>query len=212
MNAIDHPEQIRVVPASDTRAELALWRNRLQSLILPPDLSDEDVVGCWLAAKATGRGRLAATTLAQYRTEAEHLFWYARQTGVPISNWGLDEFAAYIGLLQSPAPWAVRKAGVRRGRPTGGPFWGLCLTAQPARPKKSSRRSSTGCATSATCSLIPPPYCRPWAAATGISRPASFLCRRHCAGPRCNLGSPGRGIGPRGDSVEGARPVRGVSV
>ena len=43
-----------------------------------PDLSDEDVVG---------RGRLAVTTLAQYRTEAERLFWYARQTGVPISIW-----------------------------------------------------------------------------------------------------------------------------
>ena len=129
------PEQYRAVPASDTRAELALWRNRLQSLILPPDLSDEDFVGRWHAAKATGRGRLAATTLAQYRTEAERLFWYARHTGVPISNRGLDEFAAYVRFLQSPAPWAVRKAGVRRGRPTGGPFWGLCLPAQPARPK-----------------------------------------------------------------------------
>jgi integrase/recombinase XerD len=48
--------------------------NRLDSPILPPGLSDEAVVGRWLATKATGRGRLASTTLAQYRTEAERLF------------------------------------------------------------------------------------------------------------------------------------------
>jgi integrase len=124
MNAIDRPEPDRVVPANDARAELALRRNRLQSPILPPDLSDEDVVRRWLEAKPTGPGRLAATTLAQYRTEAERLFWYARQTGVPISNWGLDGFAAYIGFLRSPASWAIRKAGVRRGSPGWRPFLG----------------------------------------------------------------------------------------
>jgi hypothetical protein len=56
MNAIDRPEPDRFVPANDARAELAPRRNRLQSPILPPDLSDEDVVGRRLAAKATGRG------------------------------------------------------------------------------------------------------------------------------------------------------------
>lgn len=49
--------------------------NRAISPILPPGLSDAEVVARWLAA----------TTLAEYRTEAERLFWYARQTGVPIS-------------------------------------------------------------------------------------------------------------------------------
>jgi hypothetical protein len=48
-------------------------RNRRESLILPPDVSDDEVVGRRLAAMATGRGRLAATMLAQYRTEAERL-------------------------------------------------------------------------------------------------------------------------------------------
>jgi site-specific recombinase XerD len=98
--------------------------NRLESPILPRDLSDEQVVGRWLAAKATGRGRLAATTLAQYRIEAERLFWYAGKVGVPISNWTLDEFSTYIGFLQAPAPWAVRARGVRRGSPDWRPFLG----------------------------------------------------------------------------------------
>jgi len=62
------------------------------------------VVGRWLAAKATGRGRLATTTLARYRTEAERLFWYARKVNTPISAWGLNEFSGYIGFLQAPAP------------------------------------------------------------------------------------------------------------
>ncbi|SIO72899.1 Site-specific recombinase XerD [Burkholderia sp. GAS332] len=123
MSAVDRLAPDTAVASAATRAVV----NRRESPILPPDLSDEDVVGRWLAAKATGRGRLAATTLAQYRTEAERLFWYARQTGVPISNWGLDEFSAYIGFLQAPAPWAVRKHGVRRGSPDWRPFLGPFL-------------------------------------------------------------------------------------
>lgn len=98
--------------------------NRLASPILPPGLTDEAVVGRWLQAKATGRGRLAPTTLAQYRIEAERLFWYARQIGVPISGWGLDEFSGYIAFLQDPAPWAVRAKATRRGSPDWRPFLG----------------------------------------------------------------------------------------
>ncbi|MEM5387860.1 hypothetical protein VSR68_30360 [Paraburkholderia phymatum] len=86
--------------------------NRRDSPILPPGLSDEAGVARRLAAKATGRGRLAATTFAQYRTEAERLFWYARQTGTPISAWTLDEFSTYIAFLQAPAPWAGRARSV----------------------------------------------------------------------------------------------------
>ena len=48
--------------------------NRRESPNLPPNLSEDDVVGRWLGAKATGRGSLVITTLAQYRTEAERLF------------------------------------------------------------------------------------------------------------------------------------------
>jgi integrase len=98
--------------------------NRRESPILPPGLSDEEVVSRWLAVKALGRGRLSQTTLAQYRLEAERLFWYARHIAVPISHWTLDEFAAYIGFLQAPAEWAVRRRGVRRGSPEWRPFLG----------------------------------------------------------------------------------------
>ncbi|ANB77926.1 hypothetical protein AYM40_36925 (plasmid) [Paraburkholderia phytofirmans OLGA172] len=59
--------------------------DRRESPILPAELSDEDVVGRWLAAKAIGGGRLATATLAQYRTEAERMLWYARQVNTPIS-------------------------------------------------------------------------------------------------------------------------------
>ncbi|MEZ0606327.1 hypothetical protein ACAX43_30000 [Paraburkholderia sp. IW21] len=124
MTAVDRTEPDAVVAAHGLPEVVAHRPNRLQSPILPPHLSDEDVVGRWLAAKATGRGRLATTTLAQYRTEVERLFWYARQTGMPISSWGLDEFSAYIGFLQAPAPWAVRKPGVRRGSEDWRPFLG----------------------------------------------------------------------------------------
>ena len=43
--------------------------NRLDSSVLPPGLTDGDAIGRCLVAKATGRGRLATTTLAHYRTE-----------------------------------------------------------------------------------------------------------------------------------------------
>ncbi|CAB3804497.1 tyrosine-type recombinase/integrase [Paraburkholderia fynbosensis] len=98
--------------------------NRLDSPILPPGLTDEDVVGRWLAAKASGRGRLSPATLAQYRTEAERLFWYAGQAGTPISAWTLDDFTAFVVFLQAPAPWAIRNPGVRRGSPDWRPFLG----------------------------------------------------------------------------------------
>ncbi|MGF6766261.1 site-specific recombinase XerD [Paraburkholderia sp. GAS33] len=124
MTPVGRREPSAAVAASGPRAVVARRPNRLQSPILPPDLSDEDVVGRWLAAKATGRGRLAATTLAQYRTEAERLFWYAGKVGAPISTWTMDEFAGYVGFLQAPASWAVRKPGVRRGSPDWRPFLG----------------------------------------------------------------------------------------
>lgn len=113
-----------------------LGRNRRESPILPPGLSDEAVVKRWLAVKEVGRGRLASTTLAQYRLEAERLFWYAREIRVPISRWTLDEFAAYLGFLQAPAPWAVRRAGVRRGSPEWRPFLGPLADASAGQTQK----------------------------------------------------------------------------
>lgn len=46
--------------------------NRHESPVLR--LTDEETVARWLTAKATGCGRVAATTLAQYWIEAERLF------------------------------------------------------------------------------------------------------------------------------------------
>ncbi|HEX7906646.1 MAG TPA: site-specific integrase [Paraburkholderia sp.] len=123
MKSVDRPEPATAVAATALGA-MVRPPNRRTSPILPADLSDEEVVGRWLAAKATGRGRLATTTLAQYRTEAERLFWYAQQVNAPISAWGLDEFSACIGFLQAPASWAVRQPGVRRGSPDWRPFLG----------------------------------------------------------------------------------------
>lgn len=98
--------------------------NRQESPVLPSGLTDKEIVARWLTAKASGRGRLAATTLAQYRTDAERLFWYARQTGVPISAWTLDDFAGFIAFLQAPGPWAMRTRAVRRGLLDWRPFLG----------------------------------------------------------------------------------------
>jgi integrase/recombinase XerD len=64
-------------------------------------MAGEEIVARWLTAKATGRGRLATTTLAQYRIKAERLFWYARRTGAPTSAWTLDDFAGFIAFLQA---------------------------------------------------------------------------------------------------------------
>jgi hypothetical protein len=78
----------------------------------------------------------------------------------PISAWGLDEFSAYIGFRQAPAPLAIRKPGVRRGSPGWRPFLGPLTDRSAGQTRKLSRRCSTGCATSATCNSIRPPVCR----------------------------------------------------
>ena len=70
MKSADRSEPDTAVAAAAPRSVIRP-PNRRGSAILPADLSDEKIVGRWLAAKATDRGRLAITTLAQYRTEAE---------------------------------------------------------------------------------------------------------------------------------------------
>ncbi len=90
-----------ILPGSHAVAPPAAAPNRQQSPILPADLTDEEIVGRWLRAKATGRGRLAAMTLAQYRIEAERLFWYAHQIDVPISSWTIDEFSGYLATVRT---------------------------------------------------------------------------------------------------------------
>lgn len=121
------------------RAELAAApavSNRRESPILPAGLTDEEVVSRWLQAKGTGRGRLSPTTLAQYRTEAERLFWYVRRVGRELSTWTIDEFSAYVSFLSKPEPWAIRARGVRRGTPEWRPFLGPLSDASAGQSQK----------------------------------------------------------------------------
>lgn len=120
MSALTLPPSADELPAPI--AAPALPSNRRESPILPPGLSDADVVERWLAVKALGRGRLSPTTLKQYRMDARRLFWCAARIGKPISHWTVDEFAAYVAFLQAPAPWAVRAPGLAEWRPFRGPL------------------------------------------------------------------------------------------
>jgi len=108
------------LPPSTLPAPLA--PNRQDSPVLPANLTDEEIVARWLRLKAAGRGALSKTTQAQYRIEAERLFWYARRIEAPISNWTVDHLVDFLDFLQQPAPWAIRTPGVRRGSPLWRPF------------------------------------------------------------------------------------------
>lgn len=102
----------------------ALPANRQLSPILPPGLTDAELVARWLAVKSTGSGKLAATTLDTYRCEAERLFWYAARIARPPSAWTLDDAIAYLQFLQAPPAWAIGPRGARRGHPAWRPFLG----------------------------------------------------------------------------------------
>ncbi|MBR8043157.1 tyrosine-type recombinase/integrase [Burkholderia cenocepacia] len=110
--------------------------NRRESPILPTGMSDEDMVRLWLETKSTGRGRLSPTTLAQYRTEAERLFWYARKIDLPLSAWTVPDFNGYISFLSAPEPWAIRARGVRRGTPEWRPFLGPLADSSAGQSQK----------------------------------------------------------------------------
>lgn len=107
-------------------------RNRGDSPILPSGLTDEDVVIRWLKTKAAGHGRLADSTLAQYVVEARRLFWYARWTSRPISEWTLDDAGDYLNFLRAPDPAAICQSRVPRSDPAWTPFR-KALTADSAR-------------------------------------------------------------------------------
>jgi integrase/recombinase XerD len=97
-------------------------RNRAESPILPSGLSDEDVVVQWLKTKATGDGRLAESTLAQYVVEARRLFWYARWISRPISEWTLEDAGNYLRFLRAPDDAAISQSRVSRSDPAWTPF------------------------------------------------------------------------------------------
>ncbi len=97
-------------------------RNRAESPILPSGLNDEDVVVQWLKTKATGDGRLAESTLAQYVVEARRLFWYARWISRPISEWTLGDAGDYLNFLRAPDAAAICQSRVPRRDPAWTPF------------------------------------------------------------------------------------------
>ncbi|NLP65541.1 tyrosine-type recombinase/integrase [Paraburkholderia sacchari] len=97
-------------------------RNRGESPILPSGLTDEDAVIRWLKTKATGDGRLAESTLAQYVVEARRLFWYARWIARPISEWTLEDAGNYLAFLLEPDRAAICELRVSRNDPAWTPF------------------------------------------------------------------------------------------
>jgi hypothetical protein len=98
--------------------------NRQESPVLPAGLTDEEIVARWLRLKAAGGGALSKRTQAQYRLEAERLFWYAHRIEAPISTWTVDHLVDYLAVLLRPAPWAIGTRGTPRGSPHWRPFLG----------------------------------------------------------------------------------------
>jgi len=71
-------------------------------------------VQAWLAARASGARAVSASTLSQYRVEAERVCWYARTFGKPIASWARDDASAYLRFLQEPPAWAISARGIER--------------------------------------------------------------------------------------------------
>ncbi|WP_204321226.1 hypothetical protein, partial [Proteus mirabilis] len=57
---------------------------------------ERERVQAWLAARASGARAVGASTLSQYRVEAERVCWYARTVGKPIASWQRDDASAYL--------------------------------------------------------------------------------------------------------------------
>ncbi|ANH75707.1 putative prolin-rich protein [Ralstonia insidiosa] len=75
---------------------------------------DRERVQAWLDARATGARAVGASTLSQYRVEAERVCWYARTFGKPIARWLRDDAVAYLRFLQEPPAWAISARGIER--------------------------------------------------------------------------------------------------
>ena len=68
----------------------------------------------WLDARASGTRAVSASTLSQYRVEAERVCWYARTFGKPMASWQRDDASAYLRFLQEPPAWAISARGIER--------------------------------------------------------------------------------------------------
>ncbi|MCO5400583.1 integrase [Ralstonia soli] len=75
---------------------------------------ERERVQAWLDARASGARAVSASTLSQYRVEAERVCWYARTFGKPIASWQRDDASAYLRFLQEPPVWAVSARGIGR--------------------------------------------------------------------------------------------------
>ena len=93
---------------------------------------DRKRVQAWLDARATGARAVGASTLSQYRVEAERVCWYARTFGKPIVNWLRDDAVAYLRFLQEPPAWAISARGIERDDANWTPLRGA-LSARSTR-------------------------------------------------------------------------------
>ncbi len=93
---------------------------------------ERERVHAWLQARASGARAVSASTLSQYRVEAERVCWYARTLGQPIASWQRDDARAYLRFLQEPPAWAVSARGIERDDPGWTPLRGP-LSARSAR-------------------------------------------------------------------------------
>lgn len=93
---------------------------------------ERERVQAWLAARASGARAVGASTLSQYRVEAERMCWYARTFGKPIASWQRDDASAYLRFLQEPPAWAVSARGTERDDANWTPLRGP-LSARSAR-------------------------------------------------------------------------------
>lgn len=93
---------------------------------------ERERVQAWPAARASGARAVGASTLSQYRVEAERMCWYARTFGKPIASWQRDDASAYLRFLQEPPAWAVSARGTERDDANWTPLRGP-LSARSAR-------------------------------------------------------------------------------
>lgn len=75
---------------------------------------ERERVQAWLEARASGARAVGASTLSQYRVEADRVCWYARMIGKPIAAWHREDALAYLRFLQAPPPWAISARGMDR--------------------------------------------------------------------------------------------------
>ncbi|KHK57737.1 integrase [Ralstonia sp. A12] len=102
---MSEPRPADAAPLPDNAASQA----DLQALV-----QDRERVQAWLDARATGARAVGASTLSQYRVEAERVCWYARTFGKPIASWLRDDAVAYLRFLQEPPTWAISARGIER--------------------------------------------------------------------------------------------------